>query len=364
MQPATQPQVQTLERRSEQRKPALMHAFVSDFDDLVDLKCVIRDISKKGCRVASSYVEDLPPLVRITPEGFEKPLIGKIIWRNSKFAGVKFVTAAEAEALKVKQQTEPVPAAQPSGFFSKLFSFSDLRRKSGQVQRGDEREPVGLPSYGARALNAVRQPIESIKHLLALLMGDAIRPIPKRARSIIKAAHRNAANAEALLDDALHAENIEKGAFPCKIAPMEIVEFVRDAALLTTGFAAKYNVRYAVDTELKEARVEADPARLQEVLTAMLSAAARSSPEGGTVHVSIQRSGEFIRVNVQDSGVGGHALHGDAGTTHLPHPGDDDSGIGFEVARAILKQHDADLHIEAASNQSTIAWFELPQLKS
>src|SRR5680860_1862037 len=71
-------QVQTLERRCETRKQSLIHAFVSDFNDLVDLKCVIRETSKNGCRIASSYVEDLPQLVRITPEGVAKPLVGKI----------------------------------------------------------------------------------------------------------------------------------------------------------------------------------------------------------------------------------------------------------------------------------------------
>lgn len=364
MQPAEQTQVQTLERRSEQRKPALMHAFVSDFDDLVDLKCVIRDISKKGCRIASSYVEDLPTLVRITPEGFEKPLVGKVIWRNTKFAGIKFVTAAEADALKVKPQEESAPAAPPSGFFAKLFSFSTLRRKSGQVQRGDEREPVGLPSYGARALNAVRQPLESIKHLLGLLLGDAIRPIPRRAKTIIKTAHRNASEAETLLGDALHADNIASGRMPCKMAPLEIVEFVQDAVLLATGAAAKYNIRYEVDIAIDQAQVSADATRLREVINTMLYAAARHSPVGEAVTVSVARSNGMIRVSVQDKGIVGEVLHGDADGKHVPHPGDDDSGVGFAVAREILIQHGSELHVETTGSQSAVSWFELPEIKS
>lgn len=364
MQTAENIEVRTLERRKEQRKQALMHAFVSDFNDLVDLKCVIRDISKNGCRIASSYVEDLPQLVRITPEGFDKPMIGKVIWRNSKFAGINFVSAAEAESLQAKQEAEVETAEPAGGFFSKLFSFATLRRRSGQVQRGDERAQTGLPGYGARALNSVRKPLESIKSLLGLLMGDSIRPIPKRAKSIIKAAHSNAAHAEALLGDALHAENIEAGNVQCRMEPLELVEFVSDAALLTTGFAAKYSVRYEVQADVERARVNGDPARLQEVMTAMLSAAARLSPVGEKVFIRIGRSGDGVRVTVSDSGVGATTLHGDADGKHVPHPGDDDNGIGFDVARAILKQHGADLHVEAGQVQGTSAWFELPEIKT
>ena len=190
MQPAQETLAETYECRTEGRKKSLMHAFVSDFEDSIDVKCVIRDISKSGCRIATSYVDDLPRVVQIIPEGFDKPMIGKIIWRNSKFAGIQFVSAAEADALK-STRPEPDAPAQPVGFLSRLFSFSALRRRSGLAQRGDDRGDSALPSYGARALNAVMRPIESLKHLLGLLMGDAIRPIPKRAKSVIKAAHAN-----------------------------------------------------------------------------------------------------------------------------------------------------------------------------
>lgn len=358
-------QIQTLERRCETRKQSLIHAFVSDFNDLVDLKCVIRETSKNGCRIASSYVEDLPQLVRITPEGFEKPLVGKIVWRDAKFAGIQFVSATEAEALqKLQAKAKPGVIQQSGGFFNKLFSFETLRRRSGHAVHGDERQRTGFPTYGARALNAVRLPLQSIKNLLALLMGDTIKPIPKRARTIIKAAHRNATQAEELLGDALHAENIEAGTLPCRLEPLEIVEFVRDAALLTSGFAAKYSVRFEVQADVESASVKADPARLQEVMTAMLSAAARLSPVGEKVFIRLGRSGEAIRVTVSDSGVGASTLHGDADGKHVPHPGNDDNGIGFDIARAILRQHDSDLHVETRDGHGTTAWFDLAEIQS
>jgi len=67
------------DNRLEPRKKAVIHAFVSDRADITDLKCVIRDISKNGCRIASSYIEHLPRIIEIFPEGFDKPITGKII---------------------------------------------------------------------------------------------------------------------------------------------------------------------------------------------------------------------------------------------------------------------------------------------
>lgn len=358
MQAAEESQAETLERRSEARRASLMHAFVSDFEGHVDLKCVIRDISKNGCRIASSYVSDLPRLVLITPEGFERPMIAKIVWRNSKFAGVEFVSAEEAEALKAAR---PDPEAQvpPQDFFGKLFSFAALRRSSGHARPGDERGS-GFATYGARALNVVRQPIRSIKGLLGLLLDDPGEPVSRKARSVIYAAHRNASEAEAVLDDALHAENIENGALACRIEPVEIVELARDTALLCAGDAAINKVRFEIVDELGSAMVEADPRRLQEVLRNLLAVSARFSPVGSTVFLGLRKACGSVRVSVSDSGAGSDVQHGDADGTHGGRQGDAGTGLELDVVRAILTRHNSELKIDARPGHGTTVWFELP----
>lgn len=351
-----------LERRKEPRKKVLIHAFVSDFDGAVDLKCVIRDISKGGCRIASSYVQDLPRLVQITPEGFEKPMIGKIVWRNSKFAGIQFVNAAEAQEIR-ESKKERVHDPEPVGFFSKLASMMSLRRSSGQATR-DDRHDGGLPAYTSHVLHGLLHPLASIKGLLGLLMGDSIRPIPRRARSVIKAAHRNADNAEKLLGEAMHADNIEAGKLPCKPVPLEIVEFVRDAALVNTGFAAKYNVRFNVSDDVGNATVNADPARLGEAMANILSTAARYSPVGETVSIGLRRNGNAIRVSVSDKGTGSNVQLGDADGKHVPSDADEDSGVGLDLGRAVLRQHGSDLHVESSPGAGTTVWFELAECRA
>lgn len=353
--PHTDPE--PLERRKEPRKKVLIHAFVSDFDDTVDLKCVIRDISKGGCRIASSYVQDLPRLVKITPEGFEKPMVGKIVWRNSKFAGVQFVNAAEAKEIN-ETQTPRLHAPEPVGFFAKLTSMMSLRRSSGQASRHDH---PGRSGYTVHVLHGLRNPLTSIKNLLGLLLGDTVRPIPRRAKSVIKAAHQNADNAEKLISEALCADNIESGQLPCKPAPLEIVEFIRDAALVNTGFAAKYSVRFDITDDVGAATVNADQARLGEVMASLLSLAACYSPVGETVSIGLRRNRDAIRVSVTDKGAGSDILHGDADGKHVTRDGDDDLGVGLDFSRAVLRQHDSELHVDSHSGSGTTVWFELPE---
>lgn len=83
--------------RSEERKPACIHAFASDLGDTLVVKCVIRDVSAKGCRVVSSRVTELPEVIQLIPEGLEAPIRGVIAWRRSNMAGVCFEHGCDDE---------------------------------------------------------------------------------------------------------------------------------------------------------------------------------------------------------------------------------------------------------------------------
>lgn len=76
--------------RCEERKKASVHAFVTDLADLFQVKCVIRDISRNGCRIVTSRARDLPKAVQIVPEGSAAPLRGLVVWRRNNQAGVCF----------------------------------------------------------------------------------------------------------------------------------------------------------------------------------------------------------------------------------------------------------------------------------
>ncbi|MEC9367813.1 MAG: hypothetical protein VX871_03895 [Pseudomonadota bacterium] len=80
-----------VEKPAGQPQRACLHAFASDIAESFDLKCVIRDISYNGCTIVSSRVSDLPQVIHLTPQGFRKPLRGKIVARDGRIAAVRFV---------------------------------------------------------------------------------------------------------------------------------------------------------------------------------------------------------------------------------------------------------------------------------
>jgi hypothetical protein len=77
-------------RRVEKRQKVCVQAFASDLGDAIDIKCVIRDVSKTGCKIVSSQIRDMPELIQLTVEGIDQPMRGIIVWRRGKTAGMCF----------------------------------------------------------------------------------------------------------------------------------------------------------------------------------------------------------------------------------------------------------------------------------
>jgi len=90
--------------RFKERKKTCIQAFASDLDNTFEIKCIIRDISRSGCKIVTSQVRKLPEFILLVPEGFEQPLSGKIIWRKDKFAGVTFLSKTGDENLSLIQE--------------------------------------------------------------------------------------------------------------------------------------------------------------------------------------------------------------------------------------------------------------------
>ena len=89
-------------KRLEDRKACFVHAFASDLDETLDIKCIIRDISATGCRIVSSQIHELPDEIHLTPEDFDRPLRGKIVWRRKKAAGVMLCGTFENDDVQQK----------------------------------------------------------------------------------------------------------------------------------------------------------------------------------------------------------------------------------------------------------------------
>lgn len=134
-----------------------------------------------------------------------------------------------------------------------------------------------------------------------------------------------------------------------------------------------YAQGFGVEIRLEEAvpgKVLADPDRLHQVLTNLLSNAARHSPRGGTVEVRIRRGEGKLRVAVTDHGTGippefrprVFEKFAQANTSSSLRKGG--TGLGLSISHAIIERHGGRIWFETEVGAGTTFTFELADLNA
>lgn len=149
----------------------------------------------------------------------------------------------------------------------------------------------------------LRTPVTAIRGPLGLLSGPMKAQMPKQAVPLVEMAARNSERLGLLIDDILDIEKLDCGELQVKSMPVRVADFLRQALEVNQSYGDKFNVRYELESAPEGVAVMADPDRLMQVMSNLLSNAAKFSP-GTTVSVRAREAGGKVHFEVQDRGEG------------------------------------------------------------
>jgi len=212
----------------------------------------------------------------------------------------------------------------------------------------------------------LRTPLTSIIGSLQLINSGVLGDINKDVLEMTTIAERNGQRLLDLINDILDIEKIESGKLTLFREPMLLSEMVSESLTLNRGFADRFKVHLAAERDLPPVKVNADHKRLLQVMTNLLSNAAKFSPEDATVLVTMEVISRSVRVGVNDSGPGipegfRNRIFGRFAQADMSHTRQTGGpGLGLSICKRLIEMMGGTIGYSDRDGGGTTFWFELP----
>lgn len=211
----------------------------------------------------------------------------------------------------------------------------------------------------------LRTPLTSIAGSLGLINGEALGPVPAAMREMLLIAQANSLRLRQLIDDLLDMDKLLAGKMSFIPQRLDLDSFLAECVASHQGFARQHEVQLSL-TEGLAAHVMADPLRLQQVLSNLLSNALKFSPAGSQVLLSAQALDGRVRVSVADQGPGipaefvGRLFEKFSQVDASDRRQKGGTGLGLAISKELIERMDGAIGFYPRLNGGSVFWIELP----
>jgi signal transduction histidine kinase/ActR/RegA family two-component response regulator len=244
-------------------------------------------------------------------------------------------------------------------------SFRQTRRAVAASDRA-----VGIVSHD------LRNPLSTIQ-ICATALLDPEPPPLEGIRQMGRIIQRSAAWMEQIAQDLLDRSSLDAGRLALERESISASEVIKSAQVLFAPAAEEHGLEFVVESGTGLPRVNADPRRLQQVLSNLLSNGMKFTPAGGRIMLSARvasteevaegrTSGNHlggVRFTVSDTGPGippEDLAHVFDWFWHSRGEGRTGTGLGLAIAQGLVAAHQGRLHVESVPGKGSCFWFTMP----
>lgn len=281
------------------------------------------------------------------------------------------VTATDITAVKAQEEARRLNEEELRKAVVNLersqAELSELARKYETEKVRAEAANQAKSEFLANMSHELRTPLNAINGFSEIMLAEMFGALgDARYRDYAQDIHNSGQHLLALINDILDMSKIEAGKMTLRLEAVSVEEVTEEAVRLVRTRAEAAGLTLSFDLPALP-DVEADYRAVKQVLLNLLSNAVKFTPRGGRVSVSAERiGGEFVRVNVRDTGIGIAAED----LQRLARPFEQiesqhaktqqGTGLGLALSKALVDMHGGLLELASAPGQGTTASFSLP----
>jgi signal transduction histidine kinase len=212
-------------------------------------------------------------------------------------------------------------------------------------------------SFLADVTHELRTPLSVIRGRAEGIMDGVYPGDTEHVAPVLEAAR----TLEGLIEDLRTLALADAGGLTLRREPVEVGLLVNETLTSFEGAARQAGVSLSADMQPDLPVIEADPGRLQSVLSNLVSNAIRHTPSGGSVRITAVRAGEHLEVSVTDTGEGiAPELLPNIFERFVKGSSSSGSGLGLAIARDLVVAHGGSIEAASQTGSGTTIRFTLP----
>jgi PAS domain S-box-containing protein len=250
----------------------------------------------------------------------------------------------------VRDRAFPVKNAE--GQFYRLVGIIDDFTEKKQVEEALKEANRRKDDFLATLAHELRNPLAPIRNAVELMRrANGNGAVTEMARSMIE---RQVGQMVRLVDDLLDISRITRGKLYLRKERIELAAVVRSAVEASRPFIDAQAHQLTLTLPSEPIHLHADPIRLAQVFSNLLTNAAKYTEKGGHIWLTAERQDSELVVSVRDTGIG-------IAAEHLPHlfemfsqvaPALERSqgglGIGLALVRGLVELHGGRVEVRSA----------------
>ena len=202
----------------------------------------------------------------------------------------------------------------------------------------------------AMLAHELRSPLAPVRNALEVLrQSKNDERVVNRTTGIM---HRQVGQIVRLVEDLFDVSRVGQDKLSLRRVPVDLGSVIHHAAEASAPLLEESGIAYRAQLPDNPIYVEADAARLVQVVGNILNNAAKFTPRGGSVSLTVERVGDAALIRIRDTGIG-------IAAEALPHIFDmfmqaegtiesrSGLGIGLTLAKSLVDRHDGTISVHS-----------------
>jgi PAS domain S-box-containing protein len=215
----------------------------------------------------------------------------------------------------------------------------------------------------------LKTPLHSIKGFVEIILMGKTGPVNDLQRDFLGTVKEQTNQLQRLISDLLEFSRMEAGQIKLRMEQVDLGDLVADVATKLGPQAANGGVNIINQVAPSFATIEADPMRVEQVVTNLVDNAIKFTPPGGAIRVHGDEEADAIVLRISDSGIGippeeqqrifDRFYQVDGGSNRL-YKG---TGLGLSICKHIVEHHGGRIWVESpgVNGQGATFCFRLPR---